>query len=187
MKIKHPSWSTDGKLDKRITLYFDYCICESSMPDLCLGMTVTLLRRKEMNNPINIVMWLRFICIKSNHVWNMLKILIYLKTSNLAELSSLSALRKAFEMHRNCTNEARTQVAWIRPQTFCKIPNIFSTATISSHYYSMLILRRSYSVNQKLEDGLKWSLQHLFCDVKNLQSFFLLSVSSFPAPTSVGH
>lgn len=58
-----------------------------------------------MNDPINIVMWLRFICIKSDHVWNMLKILICLKASNLAVLPSLSALRKVFEMHRNCTNE----------------------------------------------------------------------------------
>lgn len=43
------------------------------MPDLCLGMTVTLLRRKETNKSINIVMWLRFTCIKYNHVWSMLK------------------------------------------------------------------------------------------------------------------
>lgn len=54
-----------------------------------------------MNDPINIVMWLRFICMESPHVWDMLKILIYLKGSKLAELSSLSALRKAFEMDRN--------------------------------------------------------------------------------------
>lgn len=77
------------------------------MPDLCLGMTVTLLKRKEMNDPIIIVMWLRFISIKSSHVWDMLKVLVYSKGFDLAELSSLSALRKAFEMDRNSTNEAR--------------------------------------------------------------------------------
>lgn len=54
-----------------------------------------------MNDPINIVMWLKFICIEPDHVWDMLKILIYFKSSNLEELSSLSALRKAFEMDRN--------------------------------------------------------------------------------------
>lgn len=108
------------------------------MPDLCLGMTVTLLRRKEMNGPINIVMWLRFIRVKSNHIWNLLKILICLKASNMAELSSLPALRKAFEMHRNRTNEGGNTNG-VRPQTFSKIPKIFSTATFNSHDYSILI------------------------------------------------
>lgn len=74
----------------------------------CLGVAVTLLKGEEMNDPINIAMWLRFICIKSNHVWDMLKILIYLKSSNLAGLCSLSALRKVFEMDRNSTNENRS-------------------------------------------------------------------------------
>lgn len=50
-------------------------------------------------------MWLRFTCIESNHVWDRVKILIYLKGSKLAELSSSSALRKAFEMDKNSTNE----------------------------------------------------------------------------------
>lgn len=71
----------------------------------------------------------------------------------------------------------------------CKIPNVFFTATFTSRDYSRLIFSVSFSVSvyQKLEDGLKWSLQHLCCDVNDLQSLFLSSVSSFPLPTGLGH
>lgn len=80
------------------------------MPDLHLGLTVTLLKRKEMNDPIDTMLWLRFICIKSNHIWDIVKILIHLNVSNLAELPCLSTVRKSFEMDRNSTNEGRIQV-----------------------------------------------------------------------------
>lgn len=183
MKITHHSWSADGKLDKpSLSILITAFVRAKCL--ISVWEWQRLCQEEGKWTPINTVMWLRFICIKSYHVWNMLKILIYLKASNVAELSSLSALRIAFEMHRNYTNEGRIQMDWI---TFCKILSIFSTATFSSHDYSMLILRERYLVNQKLEDGLKWSLQHLCYDVNDLQSLFLLSVSSFPPPTGVGH
>ena len=43
--------------------------------------------------------------------WDILKILIYIKVSNFAELSSLSVPRKVFEMDRNSTNERRSNLS----------------------------------------------------------------------------
>lgn len=40
----------------------------------------------------------------------MLKILIYFEGSNLAELSSLSALRKAFEVDKNSTMKGEQEM-----------------------------------------------------------------------------
>lgn len=111
------------------------------MPNLCLGMTVTLQKRQEMNDPINVVMWLRFICVKSNHVWDMLKIFISLKLPIWQIFLPCQHSEKPLKWIGTLQMKGEIQMECIIPQTFCQILNVFSTATFSSHGYSMLILR----------------------------------------------
>ena len=64
--------------------------------------------------------------------WDILKILIYIKVSNFAELYSLSVPRKVFEMDRNSTNERRSA------NGVNKVPNTLYDSTSFNHSHIFL-------------------------------------------------